>query len=130
MGRIPRPGSIRDMVCRSIFKNGPMKMDQIVPRFPGIRSRIVKEAVHQMRHYGALELVEDVYHLAYHMRANYKGEPLPQPEPVVSSVTPVRAFKPWTGKYDPLNGLRREEIRRDVGFKTAGTGHIPFDYQY
>ena len=120
MGRIPKKDSLRDLVCRSILRNGPMKMAQIASHFPGVRSNEVKEATHQMRHYGALELVKDVYYLADYMEAHYAGMPKKKVEPEV--VLPVRAFKPWTGKYDPLNGLRREEIRTDVSFKNGSVG--------
>jgi hypothetical protein len=124
MARIPKKDSIRDLVCRSVLRHGPMKIDQIVSHFQALRASIVKEATHQMHHYGALELVNDVYHLADYMVAHYAGAPKKKAEPEV--VLPVRAFKPWSGKYDPLNSLRRDEIRRDVGFKTGGISFSPW----
>lgn len=121
MAYLPKKDSLRDRVCRAVLKYGPMHMDQIFETFKGERSNAVKETVFHLKFFGALKEANGDYSLAEYIRCHYTGEEMPKVEPVIPAPS-VRAFKPWTGKYDPLNGLRREEIRRDVGFKNGSVG--------
>ena len=116
---LPKKDSLRERICRSILNHGPMEMDQIIDTFKGERADTVKKAVFQLKFRKALEESEDGYSLSEHIKVHYGVLPAREKqEPVI----PVRAFKPWTGKFDPLNGLRREPIRSDVGFVTGSVG--------
>lgn len=123
---LPKKDSLRERICRSILNHGPMEMDQIIDTFQGERGDMVKKAVFQLKFHKALEeSSEGGYSLTEHVKVHYGVLPAREkPEPEI----PVRAWKDWSGKYDPLNGLRREEIRRDIGFKTGSIG-FPIGYQ-
>lgn len=109
--RVPKRDSLRDTICRVIFREGPMTPEGIAGFIKAIRSNQVKSAVAQLKHYGCLEEDKGVYRLAEHVFAHYSGVVLVK----VDTVKPVgQTFKPLS--LANMGWLRHKDRLRDISF--------------
>lgn len=116
----PARGSLRDLLCAWIAENAEgITSHEATKRFEHINTSTVTAALFTLKHFGALVEDDGVYQLSNKLKPHYGIEVEEQPAPVE---LPVCAFKPWTGKYDPKNALRREPIREDVRFLNGSSG--------
>lgn len=134
--KTPKPDSIADKIGHLLLKQEPQKYADIVAAMAarGHMDKSTAKALRDMRTELQLDHDEHGYSLSHSMRryyemtapdAPYKGEIVPKRE----AKTMQDMTSGLSPKYQFWNAPRREPIRLDVGFKTAGTGHIPFDYQ-
>lgn len=124
----PKKGSLRDQMCLAILERGEVTAQECVELFGAHREGDVKGALSQLKRHGALREDNGVYWLADHIKRHYGVKVVEPKEVQAEPETPVSRFKPWTGKYDPLNSLNGARIERR-GFVTV-CSRVPVSYEY
>lgn len=133
---LPKQTSIAYKIITLLHKNGPHECGDIVDAMIifGHTKCAIKSAMRDLR--ANLHVTNDdgKYDLARpvrkHMDDISAGEPGSKYKGEIVPPRTAPEFRPIQPKNQFWNALRREPIRTDVGFKTGGTGHVPFDYRY
>lgn len=127
----PKKGSLRDRICTWMAAQPKqfegVTMEEVTKHFGAYRYGTVRDSVFQLKYLKALVEDDGVYQLSDKVRPHY-GIEVEQVEPAQIEVS-VRMFKDWTGKHDPKNALRREQIRENMSFINGSSGFQVLGYR-